>query len=486
MPSLNLNNLIGNKLDNETITKNAISSSTINKNENNIIGLKKVEKNNNKNIIEINKENDININGESKDLNDKNKIEEKDKDKKEIIDNTTKKTLKRNNTNSFIDKGEKKSSDYQIDKKGREIITINTSQNTKNENINDMNNNIVSSQNKIIFEKEKNIKFSKRGSYNVTKLLQIHNSSFSSLMINPVKNPKKSLEEMRNDNSDYYSLFQEEYIQNKLREEKDNCTEFDIYSDQIFLFTDKKHFNKKYIMITPNNLYIIEPKEMRFVKIIKTEKFLSFQISNKSTNILLFEIRNDDNILIQSLRRMDLLSYLRKHFRSGKNFVKFRYDDNFIVNIKGRPNTIYVKDKVFANLSNFDGALKIGYLLKYKGKFIGSIFKEKLFALTSIGLLMFDEPTSSPKKLYPIIGSNIEVCEGNRYGRENCFKITLFSGKTKIFAARKKREKDSWINEFNKIKEEYKEKMKELDTSNKNYNDNVEKNLLPPEKEQKI
>ena len=186
---------------------------------------------------------------------------------------------------------------------------------------------------------------------------------------------------------------------------------------------------------------------------------------------------------------MDLLSYLRIHYRNNNNLIKFKYEDKFIVKIKGKPVTISVKDKIFSNLSNFDGAQKIGYLLKLKfiGKLIfTNIFTEKLFILTSIGLIMFDEPSSPPKKLYPIIGSNIEKIEGNKYGRENCFKITFLSGKSKIFATRKKRERDSWLKEFDRIIKEFQNKMKQLDTINKKFIEYSDKSLLPYNKEEII
>ena len=286
---------------------------------------------------------------------------------------------------------------------------------------------------------------------------------------------------MRNNNSDYYSLYQEEYVINKLKEENDKCNEFNIYSDQIFLFLDKKHISKRYIMLTPYNLYLIDPKEGRFIRVIKKENIISFQLSNRNVNIILFEVNDGDNVLIETLRRMDLLIYLREHFRGNKNSIKFKYSDIFSVKIKGKSTDISVKDKVFSNLSNFDGAQKIGYLLK-KGKLFGKIFTEKLFILTSIGLLMFEEPSAPPKKLYPIIGSQIEKIEGNRYGRENCFKITFLSGKSKIFSTYKKRERESWLNEFNRIAEEYQSKMKQLDTINKKLIDNSDKSLLPNSK----
>ena len=138
------------------------------------------------------------------------------------------------------------------------------------------------------------------------------------------------------------------------------------------------------------------------------------------------------------------------------------------------PSLLFIK--VFSNLSNFDGAQKIGYLFLYKGTYIRPIFKEKLFILTSIGLLMFDEPNSDPSKLYPVIGSTVEKLEGTKYGRENCFQLTLLSGKVKIFATRKKREMDSWLKEFDKINKEFQSKMKQLDTINKKFMDNLSKN----------
>ena len=250
-----------------------------------------------------------------------------------------------------------------------------------------------------------------------------------------------------------------------------------MYSDQIFLLNEKKHLKKNYIVLTPSHIYLIEPKENQFTHAIKKENILSFQISNKNVNIVMFQIHGGDNILIETLRRMDLLSYLRENYRTKKSVIKIKYEDKFDVKIKGKITTILVKDKVFSNLSNFDGAQKIGYLFMYIGTYIRPIFKEKLFVLTSIGLLMFDEPSSAPSKLYPVIGSTVKKIEGTKYNnRENCFQLTLLTGKVKIFATRKKREMDSWLKEFDKINKEFQTKMKQLDTINKKFIDNIEKN----------
>jgi hypothetical protein len=164
---------------------------------------------------------------------------------------------------------------------------------------------------------------------------------------------------------------------------------------------------------------------------------------------------------------MDLMNYLKGFYRTKGNIIKIKFEDVFEVKIKGKIQKITLKDKIFSNLSNFDGAQKIGYLFVYKGTYIVPIFKEKLFVLTSIGLIMFDEPSSPPSRLYPIIKSDVQKLEGTKYNRENCFQVTLWSGKVKIFATRKKRERDSWLKEFEKINSEFRQKMSDLDTKNK-------------------
>ena len=383
------------------------------------------------------------------------------------------------------EKEHKDKNDIQLDKSKQNEITMSSTStshkmfqdnNNTNKNITSRNNNfsLSSSNNKKIIQNN-NARISNKSTDSFGKMElfpSVHLSESNGNNIQYSRLSKVELDELRNNNYDYYSLYQEDYIKKKLKEEKDNCNEFNLYSDQIFLLTDKKHLSKRYIIITPSHLYIIEPKEMKFTHVIKKEKILSFKISNKNLNLLLFQIHGGDNILIETLRRMDLLSYLRETYRNNKSLIKFKYEDKFDVKIKGKVTTVSVKDKIFSDLSNFDGAQKIGYLFMYIGTYIRVIFKEKLFVLTSIGLIMFDEPNSPPSKLYPIIGSTIQKLEGTKYGRENCFQVTLLSGKVKVFSTRKRREMESWLKEFEKINKEFQNKMKQLDTINKKLIDN--------------
>ena len=498
MPNLRIDNLMGEMIDGETIDKN---KEELDK-----------EKKNNININEIKNENNFNVNNSANNKeNDESKNLEENRDTTIIvngvssqsdnlensilngiqkegfnIDNSPKKnSLSSNNSNNFNIDGENKN----------EIIENKTQNKSNTNNLNkskeneiSMNSSSKKTQNDFSLDKSKN------QLTNISKNNQKNQSTInknSSIKINPDNNQLKlyssisdsnpedlqisqinrmskvELDELRNNNYDYYSLFQEESIKRKLQDVKDKCHEFNVYSDQIFLLTEKKHLSKRYIFITPSHLYIIEPKEMKFTHVIKKEQILSFQLSNKNLNILMFQIYDGNNILIETLRLMDLMNYLKCFYRTKGNIIKIKFEDVFEVKIKGKIQKITLKDKIFSNLSNFDGAQKIGYLFVYKGTYIVPIFKEKLFVLTSIGLIMFDEPSSPPSRLYPIIKSEVQKLEGTKYNRENCFQVTLWSGKIKVFATRKKRERDSWLKEFEKINTEFRQKMSDLDTKTK-------------------
>ena len=461
--------------------------------------------NNNIKKNEIQNENSINIENSIKNEENKNnKILERDRINAVIV-NDKKPTPSQNLENIIITGIQKEGFNIENSSMKQSLSSTNSNNiNLQGEN-NNINNNIdnqkdkkesqiilnKSNENEIIINdsnnKNLNNKSEAKSNNNIINynddLNDIHSDLFPSISLSessgkPIQYNRLSkveLDELRNNNYDYYSLFQEESVQRKLKDEKDKCHEFNVYSDQIFHLNEKKHLDKRYIMITPSHIYLIEPKEMQFTRVVKKENILSFQISNKNVNIIMFKIHGDDNILIETLRRMDLLSYLRETYRNDKSLIKIKYEDKFDVKIKGKITSIFVKDKIFSNLSNFDGAQKIGYLFLYSGTFIMPIFKEKLFILTSLGLLMFDEPSSDPSKLYPVIGSIVEKIEGTKYNRENCFQLTLLSGKVKVFATRKKREMDSWLKEFDKINKEFQTKMKQLDTINKKLIDNMSK-----------
>ena len=475
IPVLKIDNLMGEMIQDENKDKNKNNKNNEIKNENSINinndinnEIKKEYDNNDNNInnkLERDRINSVIVNEKKEPQNDNLEniiITGIQKEGFNIDNSSMKGSLTSTNSNNININGEinKKNQKNEVKPSKKIEKEISLDKSTNNFSLSkSQNKNEIKVNNNIEEEDDKDDKSDIFSSINLSDTLN------KPIQYNRLS--KVELDELRNNNYDYYSLFQEDYMQRRLKEQNDKCHEFNIYSDLIFLLTDKKHLSKRYIVITPSRLYLIDPKDVKFTHIIKKEDILSFQISNKNINILMFQIKDGDNILIETLRRMDLLNYLREIYRTNKNLIKIKYEDKFDIKVKGKTTTVLVKDKIFSNLSNFDGAQKIGYLFVYYGTYIVPIFKEKFFILTSIGLIMFDEPSSPPSKLYPIIGSSIQKIEGTKYNRENCFQVTLLSDKVKIFATRKKRERDSWLKEFEKINKEFQNKMKQLDTINK-------------------
>ena len=269
------------------------------------------------------------------------------------------------------------------------------------------------------------------------------------------------------ESKDYYCLFQEEYVRRKLGHLKDVCYERNIYSDQVYVLVERKSLLKKYIMLSPLNFCIIEPNTLKFVYVDKIKNIKNIVLSNKNLNMILFRFSDGEDLLIESLRAYDLISFMKTNYYSNTKDSIFRYEDKFIIKLKGQLHSLSVTDKILTNLLNFDGALKVGYLSLYKGKFISSIFTETIGVLINIGLLLVEEATLKPLGLIPILGSVINKVEKERFGNNNCFEIILPSGQTKVFAVRKARERETWIAQFSKMKKEYEEKMKKIGVSKK-------------------
>lgn len=446
-------NLEGNKEDkNENNNKINENKLEINNNNINIEGKNDNNKKNNENKLEISN-NTINI--DKSDNNNNNKIMEINKNDAFNVEGTNKEQKKiamfEINKNSInIERNnleeDKKDNVGEIIRKRTVIDTVVDSK--------------VSASN-ILGIKENNTEINGRKRNNTFKTQNNTSIGFQA----EGSRAKKDIEEIENNNYDYCSLFHETYVTRKLREKNDNANEKNIYSDQIFLLSaDKKKLEKKLILLTPSNIYIIEEKNASFTNEIRKDDINKFAISNKNLNILAI-LKNQEILIILTLRRMDLLFYLREHYRKSQRTIGISYLDKFKMNIKGKVTELSVTDKIFRTFSNFDGAIKIGYLLKLS-HFL-KIFEQRLVVLTSIGLIIFEEVNKAPERLYPIIGSKVEKVFGNKYKRPNCFEITTLAGEVKVFSAYKERELNSWLEEFAKVQKDFESKMKKLDTIQK-------------------
>ena len=417
---------------------------------------KENKNNNNDNMIQNNK--DLNLvsdnNIEIKGNNQKNKINNLEINSGNNINiekGEKQNNLEINNNNQFNieDKNIAKSNSFEM---VNDFINIEKDPKDKKNSFS------ISSNNSSIINNSKNS--------NLSKSLQLKPVSNNTIETHGMQITKAQKAEIENNNYDYYSLFHEDYVLNKLKELGDNANEKNIYSDQIYLLIGGRKLEKRLILLTPSHLYIIEPKEPQFVLIMDKAEINKIAISNQNLNILIFIRNKCENVILLTLRRMDLLYFLKEHYHHSKKPIRFIYEDSFKILVKGKESILSVKDKIFTTLSNFDGAIKIGYLQKMSPLFFKT-FSERLVVLTSIGLIVFNDPTKPPERLYPIIGSKISKALGTKYKRPNCFEILTPSGETKVFSAYKERELNSWIEEFNKVKKDFTNKMKKLDTVNK-------------------
>ena len=419
--------------------------------------LEEVTKNDGDNL-EINNENKININNEEQKKNNNLSISS---NKIQMAKTIKQKDLEiSENEINIINDSKDKEKEKDKDKQNLEISKSNNMKvdNSKNQILSQNKNTIqISSQNNtsIKSNSNSNIQFSVQHSSNI---------------IFEEKNKRKSTKtrkaEIENNNYDYYSLFHEDFVLRKLNELKDKANEKNIYSDQIYLLTNGRKLEKRLILLTPSHIFIIEPKEAQFVLIMQKSELNKIAISNQNLNILILLRKKAESVIILTLRRMDLLNFIKRYYHESQNPIRFTYEDSFKMRIKGKETLLSVKDKIFTTLSNFDGAIKIGYLQKMS-TLIFKTFSEKLVVLTSIGLIVFGDPNKPPERLYPIIGSRITKALGTKYKRPNCFEILTPNGETKVFSAYKERDLISWMEEFDRVKKEFSNRMKKLDTVNK-------------------
>ena len=398
--------------------------------------------------FEINDGDEININNEEPKQNNleinSNKIQISKTVKEDDLQ------ISNNNVNINRDPKNTKKDNFEISKSG--MLEV---EDKNNPNASPNKNKIeISSQNSTSINSNPNSKS------------QIIIQQVSNTNIDAKRTSSRIRREIENNNYDYYSLFHEDYVLRKLNQLNDKANEKNIYSDQIYLLTNGRKLEKRLILLTPSHIFIIEPKEAEFVLIMEKTELAKIAISNQNLNILILLRHKADNIIFLTLRRMDLLNFIKKYYHQSQKPIRFTYEDSFKMRIKGKETQLSVKDKIFTTLSNFDGAIKIGYLQKMS-PILFKTFSERLAVLTSIGLIIFNDPTKPPERLYPIIGSKINKALGNKYKRPNCFEILTPNGETKVFAAYKERELNSWLEEFEKVKKDFRNKMKKLDTVNK-------------------
>ena len=258
---------------------------------------------------------------------------------------------------------------------------------------------------------------------------------------------------------DYLHLYNNEIFKEILLKIGDYCNNNEIFSDIVYLLDEYEQIYKYILFITRKCIYIIECNSYKIKYTFVRNILLRFTISNNNCNIIVFHFTKGNDLVIMTLRRPELIYYFIKIKENNeKSELKFKYADEFNVKKDGRYYTQKIKSSMNSMAFNFQTAIKIGYLTKINEGYIFNQFHDKLVALTDFGLFYFDNPTIAPKKLIPIIGSDIIQLNSKFNEKQFVFEIKTLNKNKIVFGTDDKVEYDDWLRVFNEMKQKYEKK----------------------------
>ena len=256
---------------------------------------------------------------------------------------------------------------------------------------------------------------------------------------------------------DFLTLRQSEEIISLLDKYNDNSTSYEIFSDDIFLIKGNYEKTKRILYITSSFIYILDKLTLQIRKIFEKKNLEKLTISIKNCNMIAFHFKGKEDIVIEILRRLELLYYFRDMINLKGEKLLFKYSDEFNVKMDGVYFTMIARASDNTIAQNFQNSIKFNYLYKLTPGFFnyGRTFKEKLVVLSDVGLLYFDDPSSPPKKLIPINGAEIKKIDDNVYKRKYCFEIKCLNKQNFIFAAKSEVDLNDWLSAIEKLQETY-------------------------------
>ena len=256
---------------------------------------------------------------------------------------------------------------------------------------------------------------------------------------------------------DFLTLRQSEEIISLLDKYNDNSTSYEIFSDDIFLIKGNYEKTKRILYITSSFIYILDKLTLQIRKIFEKKNLEKLTISIKNCNMIAFHFKGKEDIVIEILRRLELLYYFRDIINLKGEKLLFKYSDEFNVKMDGVYFTMIARASDNTIAQNFQNSIKFNYLYKLTPGFFnyGRTFKEKLVVLSDVGLLYFDDPSSPPKKLIPINGAEIKKIDDNVYKRKYCFEIKCLNKQNFIFAAKSEVDLNDWLSAIEKLQETY-------------------------------
>lgn len=298
-------------------------------------------------------------------------------------------------------------------------------------------------------------------SRSVMSLSLLHNDELSSILQTEALGSQSTC-------FDFLKLKDNKKVLKMLKKNNENSSPYEFFSNYVYIY--KKNVPKKLILLITNaTIYLLDCKNFTIYKQVPLKNLIKITLSQKMFNILVFHFNDEipDDILIEVLRRLELLFYFKALYKFkgyGNLLIKFptsKTNPSNIIHLKKNNAmiTYNLSKKSLLITPNYDNAIKIGYLQVYIEGFFKKKFKEKFIVLSDIGLMILDTPNTMPKMVVPIIGSEIKKVDFMKYN-VFAFSIKIPNGEVCIFGARTEGERKGWCDEFLQIKSIYKEKMK--------------------------
>ena len=278
---------------------------------------------------------------------------------------------------------------------------------------------------------------------------------------------------------DFLSLHNHHSITQILSTKGDNIIPNELFSDDMFYINDKGKYKKIKLAITSSAFYLFKKDHNNQYILLQYYKQIHLQhiiISSLNNNIISFIFQDNTNpyFIVITFKRFELLFYLRDlyHVKKYGNIKCYNFNDyeefngEFVQRFKTYRKRFVAAEKMF-RVPSFENSIKSGFLLVYYKNFFSCCFYEKYVVLSSIGLMIFDEPFKLPEIIIPLMGVKLGKKKVIIFQQKClfCFKLILTSQQpitSFLFGSRNSQECEQWRSKINVYLDLYKTKMKSL------------------------
>ena len=295
---------------------------------------------------------------------------------------------------------------------------------------------------------------------------KINPDSISQFLMDRAKNLSgNEIENKNNNNSinkdirkNFDNLYLKNYtkIINYIEDTNRNFNSYELFTDDCYLLDIKTKMRQYILTITNETIILFDLLDFSSNKIIQRSDLKKVLVSNENLNLIIFRFNINDDLILEVMRRRNLLEYLKKNVIVGiiQDEIEFIKTNQFIYNEgKEIKKKILYNFRIFNYFPYFEYCNYFGYLLRYK-QILKSKFVEKFIVLTDMGLIIFNNPLLPPKHIISLEKSKINKYKGITYGKPFGFEIISYN-QTYIFFAKTEECLNKWVIEIQKITQRY-------------------------------